>query len=160
MLASILAVPGFAAPPAEQEGSAISVEEALGATAPEMAGTKVGSTSELSDSSSMDDYTTFNGIKVPPLKEIEGDKFVETTKDGYWFVKHYSPYCGHCQAIAPTWQTLHEFYYVRISRILGDGYVLTMTRHRLQFKRKQRLNKIQGLRSTASNSSTTSTLAR
>ena len=123
MLASILAVPGFAAPPAEQAGSAISVEEALGATAPEMAGTQVGSTSELSDSSSLDDYTTFNGIQVPPLKEIEGDSFAETIKDGYWFVKHYSPYCGHCQAIAPTWQTLHEFYYVSIWRIFAYGCV-------------------------------------
>jgi protein disulfide-isomerase len=28
--------------------------------------------------------TTFNGIEVPPIKEIEGDKFAETIKDGYW----------------------------------------------------------------------------
>ena len=28
------------------------------------------------------------------------------------FVKHYSPYCHHCIAIAPAWQTLYEFYYV------------------------------------------------
>ncbi|KAI1618952.1 protein disulfide-isomerase [Exophiala viscosa] len=55
-------------------------------------------------------YTTFNGIKVPPMVEIEGVKFEETIKDGYWWVKHYSPYCGHCKAIAPHWQTLYEFY--------------------------------------------------
>ncbi|KAK4937621.1 hypothetical protein LTR10_021767 [Elasticomyces elasticus] len=55
-------------------------------------------------------YTTFNGIKVPPMIEIEGIKFEETIKDGYWWVKHYSPYCGHCKAIAPHWQTLYEFY--------------------------------------------------
>ena len=28
--------------------------------------------------------TIFNGITVPPLKEIEGDKFAETIKEGYW----------------------------------------------------------------------------
>ena len=27
------------------------------------------------------------------------------------WVKHYSPYCMHCKAIAPHWQTLYEFYY-------------------------------------------------
>ena len=57
------------------------------------------------------DYTVFNGVKVPKMKEIEGDKLEETIKDGYWWVKFYSPYCGHCQAIAPHWQTLYEFYY-------------------------------------------------
>lgn len=29
-------------------------------------------------------YTTFNGIKVPPMVEIEGPNFEETIKDGYW----------------------------------------------------------------------------
>ncbi|RMZ81459.1 hypothetical protein DV738_g2256, partial [Chaetothyriales sp. CBS 135597] len=57
------------------------------------------------------DYTVFNGIKVPPLKEIQGDEFDEAIQDGYWWVKFYSPYCGHCKAIAPLWQTLYEFYY-------------------------------------------------
>ena len=32
------------------------------------------------------DYTIFNGLKVPPMTEIEGDKFAETVKDGYWYV--------------------------------------------------------------------------
>lgn len=30
------------------------------------------------------EYTVFNGIKVPPMIEIEGDKFKETIADGYW----------------------------------------------------------------------------
>jgi protein disulfide-isomerase len=34
--------------------------------------------------------TIFNGISVPPLIEIEGEKFNTTVKDGYWFTKHYS----------------------------------------------------------------------
>lgn len=55
--------------------------------------------------------TKFNGIEVPPMKELTGESFDKDTKNGYWFVKHYSPYCHHCKAIAPTWQTLYEFYY-------------------------------------------------
>lgn len=34
--------------------------------------------------------TLFNGIEVPPLPEIDGEKFNSTIKDGFWFVKHYS----------------------------------------------------------------------
>ena len=55
--------------------------------------------------------TKFNDIEVPPMKELTGEGFDEDIQNGYWFVKHYSPYCHHCKAIAPTWQTLYEFYY-------------------------------------------------
>ena len=36
------------------------------------------------------DPTIFNGQEVPPIPEIEGEKFNETVAEGYWFVKHYS----------------------------------------------------------------------
>ena len=55
--------------------------------------------------------TIFNGMEVPPMKELTGEGMADDIKNGYWFIKHYSPYCGHCKAIAPTWQTLYEFYY-------------------------------------------------
>jgi len=46
---------------------------------------KNGERSEGSPSSSKaDEYTVFNDIKVPPMIEIEGDKFGETIKSGYW----------------------------------------------------------------------------
>lgn len=45
------------------------------------------------------------------MKELTPDNFEETVKDGYWFIKQYSPSCPHCNKIAPTWQTLYEFYY-------------------------------------------------
>lgn len=34
--------------------------------------------------------TTFNGVKVPVLPELNEDKFNSTIKDGYWLVKHHS----------------------------------------------------------------------
>ncbi|KAH8691302.1 putative disulfide isomerase [Talaromyces proteolyticus] len=55
--------------------------------------------------------TTFNGIEVPAQKELDPENFKSATSDGYWFVKHFSPSCPHCQHIAPAWQTLYEFYY-------------------------------------------------
>lgn len=57
-------------------------------------------------------FTIFNEVKVPTLKDLNGTVVTDEIKDGYWFVKHYSPYCHHCKAIAPVWQTLYEFYYV------------------------------------------------
>ncbi|TVY36015.1 Uncharacterized protein LOCC1_G007285 [Lachnellula occidentalis] len=68
---------------------------------------------ESSDEASADvpEPTVFNGVQVPALLDMDGEKFNETTQDGYWIVKHHSPYCGHCLAIAPIWQTLYEFYY-------------------------------------------------
>ncbi|ETN47187.1 protein disulfide-isomerase domain [Cyphellophora europaea CBS 101466] len=57
------------------------------------------------------DYTIFNGIKVPPFKLLTMDNFESTIKDGNWWIKNFSPYCGHCKAVAPLWQTIYEFYY-------------------------------------------------
>lgn len=55
--------------------------------------------------------TIFNGINVPPSPEIPGKDLKDTIKSGYWLVEFFSPYCHHCKAFAPTWQTLYEFYY-------------------------------------------------
>ncbi|EEH45215.1 uncharacterized protein PADG_01365 [Paracoccidioides brasiliensis Pb18] len=63
------------------------------------------------DKSPGSSHTVFNGVEVPPMKQLNATNFDETIKEGYWFVKHYSPYCPYCLDIAPTWQTLYEFYY-------------------------------------------------
>jgi len=34
--------------------------------------------------------TIFNGVEVPVLTEIEGEKLSSMVKKGYWFVKYYS----------------------------------------------------------------------
>ena len=65
-LAAVYVIPGFAAPPGNEK----TVKEA-----------------GLNSATGTEDvvqYTTFNGMKVPPMKEIEGDKFAETIKEGYW----------------------------------------------------------------------------
>ena len=41
----------------------------------------------------LDASTTFNGIAVPPLKELDGIKFNDQTKEGYWYaLPRYSLY--------------------------------------------------------------------
>ncbi|KAJ7078087.1 thioredoxin-domain-containing protein [Mycena epipterygia] len=39
----------------------------------------------------------------PPLTP---DNFKTTISKGVWFIEHFSPYCGHCRAFAPTWEKL------------------------------------------------------
>jgi len=55
--------------------------------------------------------TTFNGKFVPTMSSLSGETLDADIANGYWFVKYYSPYCKHCKALAPVWQTLYEFYY-------------------------------------------------
>ena len=63
----------FAAPPSE--GAAILAEEAIN-----------GDTSASGEEGV--DYSVFDGIKVPAMIEIEGDKFADTVKDGYWYASY------------------------------------------------------------------------
>ncbi|KAI4122277.1 MAG: hypothetical protein LQ347_006559, partial [Umbilicaria vellea] len=117
----------LAAPYADSKLQPQPVEDILGiqtaAPEPVDAGAAAGATNSEAISEAP---TTFNAIEVPPMKELDGDKFDEDVKDGYWFVKHYSPYCHHCIAIAPTWQTLYEFYYVRSPRPGDSGATADM----------------------------------
>ncbi|THV07435.1 thioredoxin-domain-containing protein [Dendrothele bispora CBS 962.96] len=38
--------------------------------------------------------------------ELSPDNFKSTIASGIWFIEHFSPYCGHCRAFAPTWEEL------------------------------------------------------
>ncbi|KYK59435.1 Thioredoxin-like fold protein [Drechmeria coniospora] len=49
---------------------------------------------------------------VPPLLELTPSTWEEESKRSRWLlIKHYSPYCDHCKAFAPTYQTAYEFYH-------------------------------------------------
>lgn len=49
---------------------------------PKDAGAAAGATNSEAVS---DELTTFNGVKVPPMKELNGNDFDTDTKDGYWY---------------------------------------------------------------------------
>ena len=71
--------------PAELTQKANVEEDVLGiqkqSIPPIDAGAAAGATNSeaISDSS-----TTFNGLSVPPMKEMKGDAFDTEAKDGYW----------------------------------------------------------------------------
>ena len=83
-LVATLAATSFAAP--QEGGSAISVEEAIGKSAEKEATTseKRADTSSTTTESEENQSTTFNGVKVPSLPEIDGSTWDETISDGWW----------------------------------------------------------------------------
>jgi thioredoxin domain-containing protein 5 len=38
--------------------------------------------------------------------DLTPDNFKSSVSNGFWFVEHFSPYCSHCIAFAPTWDKL------------------------------------------------------
>jgi protein disulfide-isomerase len=71
-LLALCAIPIIATPSTGEGATAVLAEEAVTAERP--AG---------DDDAAA--YTVFNGVKVPPMIDIEGDKFAETVKEGYWY---------------------------------------------------------------------------
>ncbi|MCJ1397264.1 hypothetical protein MMC11_000456 [Xylographa trunciseda] len=110
LFAFALVSPGFSSPSPETAHLADLEEDVLGTY--KSPSTIVEDTlTAIKEDDISNGSTVFNGMDVPPMKDLSGEIFDEEIKDGYWFVKHFSPYCHHCIAIAPTWQTLYEFYY-------------------------------------------------
>ncbi|KAJ3865039.1 protein disulfide isomerase [Lentinula novae-zelandiae] len=40
--------------------------------------------------------------------ELTPENFKSSIASGVWLIEHFSPYCGHCRAFAPTWEELAE----------------------------------------------------
>jgi thiol-disulfide isomerase/thioredoxin len=117
LLAFAVAIPAFSSPEVAHQAD---LEEDVLGTPKSSPITSTATVSDIELSGSYEAGTTFfNDKPVPPMKDLTGDGFETEIKDGYWFVKHYSPYCQHCIAVAPTWQTLYEFYYVSILDVCG-----------------------------------------
>lgn len=74
-LFSSLSGPAFAAPSAQD-------------SAPEIVAQNADKTADSAAAAAGEDegleYTLFNDIRVPQMKDIEGEQFNETIKDGYW----------------------------------------------------------------------------
>lgn len=70
-----LSVPTFGALPAREDTAEIVVQNADETTDTAVAATAGDEAIE---------YTLFNDIRVPQMKDIEGEAFNETIKDGYW----------------------------------------------------------------------------
>ena len=80
-LLALCAIPIFAASSTQDGSTAVLSEEAVTGEKPAGDGEAV-------------DYTVFNGLKVPPMIDIEGDKFAETVKEGYWYADKFPCCCS------------------------------------------------------------------
>ncbi|PNY26060.1 Uncharacterized protein TCAP_04004 [Tolypocladium capitatum] len=72
----------------------------------------LGRAQSLGDRDPNKEGTTFNSVAVPPLLELTPSNWETESRQSRWLlVKYYSPYCPHCMAFAPKYQTTYEYYY-------------------------------------------------
>ncbi len=95
-LALLLLSPSLATPAEDTQHQLNTVEDVLSENkaAPVDAGAAAGATNSEAFSG---DSTLFNGIEVPPMKEINGEKFDEETKNGYWYARRSNRFSIHLQ---------------------------------------------------------------
>jgi hypothetical protein len=74
-VSSLLISPLLAAPPLQEKDAKVVAQNSV-----KMADSAAAAAGEDEGA----EYTVFNDIKVPQMKDIEGEKFNETIKDGYW----------------------------------------------------------------------------
>ena len=81
---ALLLLTPFSLALAQENQHKLTVEDVLSETkgGPKDAGAAAGATNSEAIS---DESTTFNDIKVPPMKELNGQDFDKDVKDGYWY---------------------------------------------------------------------------
>ena len=100
LLGALLAAPTLGAPPVVPE-AAIGVPQPESLVLENEAAQPALRDSQLASEDEQTSSSTFNGMQVPPMKELKGQTFEDEIKDGYW--------CGlsyHSQNIPSIWSEL------------------------------------------------------
>jgi len=91
-LSLLLLSPCLATPAGDTQHKLNTVEDVLSET--KAAALDAGAAAGATNSEALSgDSTLFNGLEMPPMKEINGEKFDEETKNGYWYA-HMWHICG------------------------------------------------------------------
>lgn len=72
--------------------------------------------------------------KVVILSDTTFEQLTQKSKDDFWLLKFYAPWCGHCKKLAPTWEVLAEDLYSSVKVASIDCTVNTKICDRVDVK--------------------------